>query len=58
MKTKNIPYFLGIIILLLGGTISLIGKTSEFYYPLIYLAVGLAISAVILIIKELVKKTK
>jgi len=58
MKIKMNLYLIGLLIIFLGIIATILGKTSNFYYPLIYLVVVLAIVAIIIIIKVLVKKTK
>lgn len=55
MNERKIIYWLGLIIFLLGSTSIIIGKNSWFYLPILYLAVTLAVIAVVLIIKGLIK---
>jgi len=55
MEKRDVLNWLALVIILLGAIIIIIGETSMFYFPLIYIATGLAIIAVILVIKDLIK---
>ena len=58
MRDREILYWLGTILILLGIILRIIGETSEFYLPILYVIVGLAVITVILIIKMLIKLNK
>ena len=55
MRNRDALDWLAPVIIILGIIIVIIGETSMFYFPLIYIAIGLGIIAVILIIKGLIK---
>ena len=58
MRDREILYWLGTILILLGIILRIIGETSESYLPILYVIVGLAVITVILIIKMLIKLNK
>ena len=57
-KREKIIYGFAIVILIFAIIMNLIDKNSAFYWPLTYVAAGLVVIALIIIITSLIKKKK
>mgnify|MGYP001609347508 CR=1 len=56
MENLKFLNWLSPLIILLGIITVIIGETSDFYFPIIYVTLGMVIVAVILIIQYFIKK--